>query len=76
MYLNDKRTNCYILVTINYSLILKKKIVCTFKNKKPLSVEEMYEDVSQDYAKKTITMHSHPHIPGPLMASIHPCKYV
>ncbi|KAL5238736.1 hypothetical protein ACI65C_006146 [Semiaphis heraclei] len=44
------------------------------ENKKPLSVEEMYEDVSQDYAKKTITMHSHPHIPGPLMASIHPCN--
>lgn len=41
----------------------------------PLSVDEMYEDVSQDYAKKTVTMESHPHIPGPLMASIHPCKY-
>lgn len=36
----------------------------------------MYEDVSQDYAKKTVTMESHPHIPGPPMASIHPCKYV
>lgn len=36
----------------------------------------MYEDVSQDYAKKTVTMGSHPHIPGPQMASIHPCKYV
>lgn len=42
----------------------------------PLSVDEMYEDVNQDYAKKTVTMESHPHIPGPPMASIHPCKYV
>lgn len=42
----------------------------------PLNVEEMYEDVSQDYAKKTVTMETHPHIPGPSMASIHPCKYV
>ncbi|XP_026819892.1 ubiquitin-like-conjugating enzyme ATG3 [Rhopalosiphum maidis] len=45
------------------------------EDKKPLSVEEIYEDVSQDYAKKTVTMESHPHIPGPLMASIHPCKH-
>lgn len=36
----------------------------------------MYEDVSQDYAKKTVTMESHPHVPGPSMASIHPCKCV
>lgn len=36
----------------------------------------MFEDVSQDYAKKTVTMEIHPHIPGPPMASIHPCKYV
>lgn len=42
----------------------------------PLSVEEMYQDISQDYAKKTVTMESHPHVPGPSMASIHPCKYV
>lgn len=47
-----------------------------YQNQKPLNVEEMYEDVSQDYAKKTVTMESHPHIPGPSMASIHPCKYV
>ncbi|XP_050438338.1 ubiquitin-like-conjugating enzyme ATG3 [Adelges cooleyi] len=45
------------------------------ENRMPLSVEEMYEDVSQDYAKKTVTMESHPHIPGPPMASIHPCKH-
>lgn len=43
------------------------------ENKKPLSVEEIYQDVTQDYAKKTVTMESHPHIPGPPMASIHPC---
>jgi len=45
------------------------------ENQKPLNVEEMYEDVSQDYAKKTVTMESHPHVPGPSMASIHPCKH-
>ncbi|XP_060822911.1 ubiquitin-like-conjugating enzyme ATG3 [Bombus pascuorum] len=45
------------------------------ENRKPLTVEEMYEDVSQDHAKKTVTMEAHPHIPGPLMASVHPCRH-
>lgn len=36
----------------------------------------MYEDVSQDHAKKTVTMETHPHLPGPNMASVHPCKFV
>ncbi|XP_050585173.1 ubiquitin-like-conjugating enzyme ATG3 [Bombus affinis] len=45
------------------------------ENRKPLTVEEMYEDVSQDHAKKTVTMEVHPHIPGPLMASVHPCRH-
>lgn len=46
------------------------------ENRKPLTVEQMYEDVSQDHAKKTVTMETHPHLPGPNMASVHPCKYV
>ncbi|XP_017889421.1 ubiquitin-like-conjugating enzyme ATG3 [Ceratina calcarata] len=45
------------------------------ENRKPLTVEEMYEDVSQDHAKKTVTMEVHPHIPGPSMASVHPCRH-
>lgn len=46
------------------------------ENRQPLNVEQMYEDVSQDHAKKTVTMESHPHLPGPNMASVHPCKWV
>ncbi|XP_055591900.1 ubiquitin-like-conjugating enzyme ATG3 [Uranotaenia lowii] len=45
------------------------------ENRKPLTVEQMYEDVSQDHAKKTVTMEAHPHLPGPNMASVHPCKH-
>ncbi|CAG0892927.1 unnamed protein product [Darwinula stevensoni] len=45
------------------------------ESRKPLSVEQMYEDFSQDHAKKTVTMETHPHIPGPPMASVHPCKH-
>lgn len=44
------------------------------ESRQPLNVEQMYEDVSQDHAKKTVTMESHPHLPGPNMASVHPCK--
>lgn len=43
---------------------------------KPLSVEHMYEDISQDHAKKTVTMEQHPNLPGTgPMASIHPCRH-
>ena len=51
-------------------------IQLVFQSKKPLSVEQMYEDFSQDHAKKTVTMEAHPHLSGPPMASIHPCKCV
>lgn len=45
------------------------------ENRKPLTVDEMYEDFSQDHAKKTVTMEAHPNLPGPPMASVHPCRH-
>ncbi|KAG8178600.1 hypothetical protein JTE90_019706 [Oedothorax gibbosus] len=45
------------------------------ENRKPLTIEEMYDDISQDHAKKTVTMENHPHLPGPPRASVHPCKH-
>uniref|UniRef100_A0A0B7A7M0 Ubiquitin-like-conjugating enzyme ATG3 n=1 Tax=Arion vulgaris TaxID=1028688 RepID=A0A0B7A7M0_9EUPU len=45
------------------------------ENRKPLTVEQMYEDFSQDHAKKTVTMEGHPNLPGPPMASVHPCRH-
>jgi len=45
------------------------------ENRKPLSMEQMYEDFSQDHAKKTVTMETHPHLPGPPQASVHPCRH-
>lgn len=44
------------------------------ENLKPLTIDEMYQDVSRDHAKKTVTMETHPHIPT-VMASVHPCKH-
>lgn len=43
--------------------------------KRPLSVEETYEDISSDHVKKTVTQENHPHLPPPGMLSIHPCKH-
>jgi ubiquitin-like-conjugating enzyme ATG3 len=45
------------------------------ENRKPLTVDEMYEDISQDHAHKTVTMEAHPHLPGSPMASVHPCRH-
>jgi ubiquitin-like-conjugating enzyme ATG3 len=45
------------------------------ENHKPLTIEQMYDDISEDHAKKTVTFETHPHIPGTLMASIHPCRH-
>lgn len=45
------------------------------ENRQPLDMEAMYEDISQDHAKKTVTMETHSHLPGPPMASVHPCRH-
>lgn len=45
------------------------------ESKQPLSIEQMYEDFSQDHVKRTITMEGHPHLPGPSRASVHPCRH-
>nr|CAG4634964.1 EOG090X0AKX [Alona affinis] len=45
------------------------------ENRHPLTHDQMYEDFSQDHAKRTVTMETHPHIPGPPMASVHPCRH-
>ena len=40
------------------------------ESRKPLSVDEMYEDFSADHANKTITIETHPHLPGPPQVKI------
>ena len=40
----------------------------------PLTQDEIFEDIMADYAKKTVTMLSHPHA-GTKQASIHPCNH-
>lgn len=45
------------------------------EKRQAMTVEQMYEDFSADHANKTITMETHPHLPGPPQASVHPCKH-
>jgi ubiquitin-like-conjugating enzyme ATG3 len=44
------------------------------ENKKMLSMEQMFQDVSQDNAKKTVTIEAHPHL-GLSLLAIHPCRH-
>ncbi|ELT92769.1 hypothetical protein CAPTEDRAFT_214370 [Capitella teleta] len=45
------------------------------ENRKPLTVEQMYEDTSQDHVHKTVTIEAHPYTSGPPVASVHPCRH-
>ncbi|KAK9872965.1 hypothetical protein WA026_020313 [Henosepilachna vigintioctopunctata] len=45
------------------------------EKRNPLTVEQLYEDISSDYAMKTVTMEAHPHLSVPKMASVHPCRH-
>ncbi|MEE6469383.1 hypothetical protein FKM82_008607 [Ascaphus truei] len=45
------------------------------EQRQPLTVEHMYEDISQDHVKKTVTIENHPNLPPPPMCSVHPCRH-
>ncbi|XP_053313456.1 ubiquitin-like-conjugating enzyme ATG3 [Spea bombifrons] len=45
------------------------------EQRRPLTVEDMYEDISQDHVKKTVTIENHPNLPPPPMCSVHPCRH-
>lgn len=40
----------------------------------PLTPTEIFEDISSDHAKKTVTIEEHPH-EKTRVASIHPCRH-
>eukprot|EP00735_Rhodelphis_limneticus_P000968 TRINITY_DN1150_c0_g1::TRINITY_DN1150_c0_g1_i1::g.17352::m.17352 TRINITY_DN1150_c0_g1::TRINITY_DN1150_c0_g1_i1::g.17352 ORF type:complete len:292 (-),score=48.86,sp/Q0WWQ1/ATG3_ARATH/50.16/3e-96,Autophagy_N/PF03986.8/6.3e-45,Autophagy_act_C/PF03987.10/1.6e-26,Autophagy_Cterm/PF10381.4/2.6e-14 TRINITY_DN1150_c0_g1_i1:138-1013(-) len=45
------------------------------ENRHPLNGEQVFEDISQDHARRTVTIESHPHLSGVAYASIHPCRH-
>ncbi|KAI5056143.1 hypothetical protein GOP47_0029664 [Adiantum capillus-veneris] len=44
------------------------------ESRMPLQAELILEDVSQDHARKTVTIEDHPHMAGK-HASVHPCRH-
>uniref|UniRef100_A0A8C5L0Q7 Ubiquitin-like-conjugating enzyme ATG3 n=1 Tax=Jaculus jaculus TaxID=51337 RepID=A0A8C5L0Q7_JACJA len=45
------------------------------EQRQPLTVELLYEDISQDHVKKTVTIENHPHLSSSPMCSVHPCRH-
>jgi len=41
----------------------------------PLTSNEMFQDVMQDYVQRTVTVEDHPHLSGAHHLSIHPCQH-
>jgi ubiquitin-like-conjugating enzyme ATG3 len=64
-------------LTISYDKYYQTPRVWLFgydENRQPLTQDEIYEDIMQDYAKRTVTIEAHPHL-GEQHASIHPCQH-
>jgi ubiquitin-like-conjugating enzyme ATG3 len=45
------------------------------ENGTALDPSQVFEDISQEHARKTVTIETHPHLPDLCIASIHPCKH-
>ena len=43
--------------------------------RQPLTTQEIFQDVSSDYAQKTVTIEPFPHKENVSLASVHPCKH-
>jgi len=73
---NILKTRTYDL-SITYDKYYQTPRVWLFgydEHRNPLTQEQIFEDMSQDHAHKTVTIESHPHL-GISHASIHPCKH-
>ena len=66
-------------ITLTYDNYYRVPHVFLFgydESSQPLSAKEMFEDIMQDYANRTVTMDPHPHMKGGVIhAAIHPCKH-
>ena len=73
---NIEKTRTYdISITYdNYYRTPKLWLFGYDENNKPLTTEQIFEDISEDHARKTVTIAKHPHLPTSF-AYIHPCKH-
>jgi hypothetical protein len=60
----------YIRVLSFFHCNFSRNSLYVFRN--AMTVEQMYEDFSADHANKTITMETHPHLPGPPLVCMKP----
>mmetsp|Transcript_7161 Transcript_7161/g.23515 ORF Transcript_7161/g.23515 Transcript_7161/m.23515 type:complete len:286 (-) Transcript_7161:173-1030(-) len=70
------RTRTYDL-TISYDKYWQTPRMWLFgydEDTRPLTQSQVFEDIVLDYARRTVTFETHPHLPHP-HASIHPCKH-
>jgi len=70
------RTRTYD-ISITYDKYYQTPKVWLFgydENRQPLPPKEVFHDISQDHAKKTVTIDTHPHMQLSC-AFIHPCKH-
>jgi len=73
---NILKTRTYDL-TISYDKYYQTPRVWLFgydEHRHPLKPAQIYQDISQDHANKTVTIEPHPHL-NMSQASIHPCKH-
>lgn len=73
---NILKTRTYDL-SITYDKYYQTPKVWLFgydENKNPLKPEEIFQDISEDHAHKTVTIDAHPHLGIPC-AYIHPCRH-
>lgn len=64
-------------ISITYDLYFQTPRMWLFgynEKNELLSEKELFEDIMPDYAKKTVTLESHPHL-GTKWVSIHPCRH-
>ncbi|KAL4427336.1 hypothetical protein ABPG77_003245 [Micractinium sp. CCAP 211/92] len=72
------RTRTYdLLITYDkYYSVPRFWLIGYNENRQPLTSEQVLEDVSEEHARKTVTMEPHPHgAEGVQAASIHPCQH-
>ncbi|PSC67657.1 Autophagy-related 3 [Micractinium conductrix] len=72
------RTRTYdLLITYDkYYAVPRFWLIGYDENRQPLTNEQVLEDVSEEHARKTVTMEAHPHAgAGVQAASIHPCQH-
>ncbi|RKP27764.1 autophagocytosis associated protein [Syncephalis pseudoplumigaleata] len=73
---NILRTRTYDL-SITYDKYYQTPRVWLFgydEQRRPLTAAQIFEDISQEHARKTVTIDPHPHMDISL-ASVHPCKH-